>query len=626
MSDHFLDSLDAAYTDRLEGHGLLAQIHGFDWSRTAAGDIQQWPASLQHAMRIMLLSAAPMAVFVGRQGLLIYNEAVREMFGEHYEGSLGKPVTEVLPEAAAFYQRALDTCFAGQGVRFRDAPLRLRRHGRTDVGWFNLAFTPIADERAQIHGVLLIANESTIRVRALRDLERSRDRLDIALQAGGIVGIWDLDIQNNQVITDARFARFYGVDPEQAGQGVDLSLLSDSVIDEDRERVVAALRQAGESGQDYKCEYRSIGIDGTVHWLVSSARPLMNENGIITHLCGVVIDITEQMQATAALNTSELRFKTLADTLPQNIFSADAQGRHVYFNSRWHEFTGHPQGPVHELDWIAYLHPQDHQLVMDAWQHSVRSGETYDIEYRYLHHSGQYRWMRVMAQPLRDEAGNVVHWFGAATDVHETRTLAMQRELVAKELDHRIKNLFAIVDGLIALTSREHPELKPLAAPLRARLGALHRAHGLLRVDTSASTEGPQSLQQLMNTVLEPYIQSRHGHVRVGGDDVQVHANAVTPLALVFHELATNAVKYGALRHAQGTLTILCRHQDEHLHIKWQESNPGEHHDMQEGFGSRLLSMAVEMQLRGQFQRHWAERGPIIDITLPLSALQSAAS
>src|SRR5690606_21123560 len=152
---------------------------------------------LHQAMRIMLLSAAPMAVLVGRQGLLIYNETVRDMFGEHYAGSLGQPVVDVLPEAAAFYHRALDTCFAGQGVRFRDAPLRLHRHGRTEVGWFNLAFTPIADEQAQIHGVLLVANESTVRVRALRDLQRSSERLDLALQAGGIVGIWDLDIQNN---------------------------------------------------------------------------------------------------------------------------------------------------------------------------------------------------------------------------------------------------------------------------------------------------------------------------------------------------------------------------------------------------------------------------------------------
>lgn len=623
MPDLFLDHLDAAYADRLDqDHGLLAQIHAFDWSRTSAGPLQHWAAPLQYAMRTMLLSAAPMAMFIGREGLVVYNDAVRDMFGEHYQGTMGQPITRVLPEASAFYQRALDTCFAGRGVRFRDAPLRLQRQGRTEVGWFNLSFTPIADERDLIHGVLLIANETTVRVRALQDLQRSRDRLDLALQAGGIVGIWDLDIQNDQVITDARFAQFYGVDPRQASQGVDLSLLSAAVHDDDRDRVVAALRQAGERGEDFKCEYRSIGADGTTRWLVSSGRPVANEHGVVTHLCGVVIDITEQMQATAALNASELRFKTLAETLPQNIFSADPQGRHVYFNSRWHEFTGHPDGPVHELDWLAYLHPHDHDRVMSQWQHCLDSGDIYDIEYRYLHHSGEYRWMRVMAQPLRDERGGIVHWFGAATDIHETRTLAMQRELVAKELDHRIKNLFAIVDGLIALTSREHPRLEPLAVPLRERLAALHRAHGLLQLDIVAESTEPRSLQQLVRILLQPYIQSQQEHVRLEGDEVPVPTHAITPLALVFHELATNSAKYGALRHPQGTLLIDIRRSEEQLNIQWRERGTQRDAERPAGFGSKLLTMAVETQLRGRFQRQWDAGGMRIDIALPLSVLQ----
>src|SRR5690606_2909467 len=151
---------------------------------------------------------------------------------------------------------------------------------------------------------------------------------------------------------------------------------------------------------------------------------------------------------------------------------------------------------------------------------------------------------------------------------------------------------------------REHPQLKPLAAPLRERLAALHRAHGLLRVETSTGNEGPQSLRQLMNTVLEPYIQSRQGHVQLEGEDVLVHAIAVTPLALVFHELATNAAKYGALRDTVGTLAIRFQPRDDRLHIQWQESSEQQHADPQEGFGSRLLSMAVEVQLRGQFHRH----------------------
>ncbi|HTM78614.1 MAG TPA: HWE histidine kinase domain-containing protein, partial [Devosia sp.] len=125
--------------------------------------------------------------------------------------------------------------------------------------------------------------------------------------------------------------------------------------------------------------------------------------------------------------------------------------------------------------------------------------------------------------------------------LEQLRHLATEREIVANELEHRIKNLFALVNGLISLSVRDAPEMAPLAQTLRGRLAALHDAHGLIRATAGASgaTIGATSMLSLIRTLLRPYEDGEAGHISISGCDALADAGVVTPLALVFHELAT---------------------------------------------------------------------------------------
>jgi PAS domain S-box-containing protein len=95
------------------------------------------------------------------------------------------------------------------------------------------------------------------------------------------------------------------------------------------------------------------------------------------------------------------------------------------------------------------FHPDDQDKAWATWRHSLQTGEPYQIEYRLRHHTGQYRWTLGRALPIKDEDGNIVRWIGTCTDIHESRLAAEERELVAQELSHRIKNIFAVLTGII---------------------------------------------------------------------------------------------------------------------------------------------------------------------------------
>jgi two-component sensor histidine kinase len=193
---------------------------------------------------------------------------------------------------------------------------------------------------------------------------------------------------------------------------------------------------------------------------------------------------------------------------------------------------------------------------------------------------------------------------------------------VANELDHRIRNLFALVNGLISLSVRGKPELKPLADTLRSRLTALDHAHGLVRTGnrSSGARGGFTSLKELVVTLLRPYESAGDKHVVVDGDEVFVDGRIVTPLALVFYELATNSTKYGALNDPDGALGVHISRGIDELRIEWSERAAGAtgYSDAADiGFGSKLLDLTINEQLQGSYVRTCTEGGMDIKIILP---------
>ena len=329
----------------------------------------------------------------------------------------------------------------------------------------------------------------------------------------------------------------------------------------------------------------------------------------------------------AAIGDSEGRFRTLADTMPQMVWSTQPDGFHDYYNARWYEFTGVPAGSTDGEAWNGMFHPEDQERAWAVWQHSLDTGEPYQIEYRLRRYDGQYRWTLGRALPIRDDTGAIVRWFGTCTDIHEGKLAREEREVVAQELSHRIKNIFAVISGLIGFSARAHPGFAAIADDLRARVLALGRAHDFVRPHSAQSrpNAAQTSLQGLLVELFEPYQSRVAPRITVSGVDVAIDDRSATPLALLFHELATNATKYGALFTDTGTVAIHSRRDGDRVVIEWQErGGPAVDTPSHLGFGSQLIELSAVRQLAGTVTQRWNRDGLEVEIGFPESSLNRA--
>ncbi|MES2271974.1 MAG: PAS domain-containing protein [Pseudomonadota bacterium] len=325
-----------------------------------------------------------------------------------------------------------------------------------------------------------------------------------------------------------------------------------------------------------------------------------------------------------ALEDSQGRFRTLADAMPQMVWSTLPDGYHDYYNARWYEFTGMPEGSTDGEEWNGMFHPDDREKAWQLWSHSLATGAPYEIEYRLRHHSGQYRWTLGRALPIRDVNGTITRWFGTCTDIHERKMEMEEREVITHELSHRIKNIFSVIAGLINLSAREHPEMADIAGELRDRVIALGRAHDFVRPHSSASASemGQTSLFGVILQLLAPYQSDRQSRVTLSGEDQVVDDRSATPLALLFHELATNAAKYGALSNADGHIDIHISREGADCVLLWREhGGPVVHAPEGTGFGTRLISLSVERQLGGKILREWLPDGLAVTLHIPSRAM-----
>jgi PAS domain S-box-containing protein len=613
---------------RFEQDPTISLFNRFDWSTTRIGPIETWPETLRGAVRTMVVASTPMVMLVGEEGELLYNDAYAQFAGNKHPHIFGMPALEAWPEIADFNRSNIERGMQGESWTLHDQELVLDRHGHLESGWMDLHYSPIVSDDGRPMGTLCIVHETTARVLTEKALARSEERMSMAMSGTNLVGTWDWDVANNSVTSDSRFAELYGVDPLRAGLGLPIEEFLGSIHPDDAARVGEEITEALSTGAEYKSEYRLVTERGVV-WVLASGRPRLDAAGKAVRFPGIVVDISDQKQASEALAASELRFRTLADTMPQMVWSTLPDGFHDYYNARWYEFTGAPQGSTDGEGWNNMFHPDDQARAWEKWRHSLETGEPYQIEYRMRHHSGQYRWTLGRALPVRDEQGAIIRWIGTCTDIHESRLAAEERELVAQELSHRIKNIFAVLTGIISLSARNAPESKAFADQLRQRVFALGEAHDFVRphLHLSSGPAGQGTLSQLIERLMRPYSQNEQPRVTFEGDDMPVDDAAATPLALLFHELATNASKYGALLNEGGTVVITGLQTDENYRLTWREVGgplPTEPQELK-GFGTRLVQMSVEGQMHGQLERRWLPEGLVVDVTLPQDALSRSS-
>ena len=259
------------------------------------------------------------------------------------------------------------------------------------------------------------------------------------------------------------------------------------VIDPDhRERMAQAEAEAIAKMAPFNHEFAFTRNDET-RWcrIISAPRRL---DGDRLAWDGMFIDITEQKAIETRLRESEQKYQAIADSIDQMIWSTRPDGFHDYYNHRWYEFTGVPEGSTDGEEWAGMFHPDDQDRAWSVWRQCLATGEPYEIEYRLRHHSGQYRWVIGRAQCVRDDQGRIVRWFGTCTDIHEFKSAQHELRLLNDTLEERVAAAVAErvraeealrqsqkLESMGQLTGGVAHDFNNLLTPIIGSLDMLHR-------------------------------------------------------------------------------------------------------------------------------------------------------
>lgn len=308
------------------------------------------------------------------------------------------------------------------------------------------------------------------------------------------------------------------------------------------------------------------------------------------------------------------------DTVPGAVYAKDREGRILFGNAGFGAAVGWPSGGFLGKSDLELLVDKDlARAVMDNDQRIMVGHIRCQVEEKLRAADGSASYWLSTKAPFTDERGNVVGLVGVSIDITERKRLEERERLLAREIEHRDKNLLGVVQSVVRLTKA--PTVAEFRDAIAGRLEALSRAQGILMRERLQ----PVDFRALLLEELAAYNVSDSGRVRLAGPPVYVCAAAGQPLAMAFHELATNAVKYGAFAEASGTLDVgweVRRRTCELLYIEWKETkSPPVVAPRRHGFGTRLIRSVVERQLHGTVSLAWEPNGLRCAITLPMQSL-----
>ena len=363
---------------------------------------------------------------------------------------------------------------------------------------------------------------------------------------------------------------------------------------------------------------RQVVLHDTKTTFTLRIRPYRTIDNVIDGVVMTFVDMTERQASQETLRASEARFRMLFEFIDEGFCTLEkvetrpgepSDFRYLSANAGFERQTG-VGGVVGKT--IREAFPDEPQAWFDTYDAVMATGEPIRFE-RDL--ASQGRTLELYAFRFEDEA--ILKVGVIFLDVSQRKSHEEQQKLLLKEMDHRVKNLFAIVGGIVALGARSAATPKELAQTVQGRLGALASAHQLIRPDQSAAPGAKRetTLGELVRKVLSPYVDpagtGAGARIEAEGPEIAVGAEAATNVALVVHELATNAAKYGALSVAAGRVQISWVVAKGRMALSWTEiDGPAITAPPQrEGFGTVLARRSVSGPLAGDIVFHWNSDG-----------------
>lgn len=351
---------------------------------------------------------------------------------------------------------------------------------------------------------------------------------------------------------------------------------------------------------------------------IGNACPFYDSSGIQQGAILTLRDDSARLAAEVALAESEARFRTIADCAPAPVWVSGPVGVE-FANRAYGELAARPVEALLGHSWMGFLHEEDIPAVLELRTRAWKAGAPYGWEARFQRSDGEWLWIHASCAPRFGPDGEVQGFVGMAVDVTESRRAEAELRdserhlrLMVDELNHRVKNTLAIVQGLAQQSFRGGGVSIDVRSSFEGRLAALASAHDLL---TRKNWEGAE-LGDLVVAVVTAQCGDR---VAVDGPAVQLPPKLAVTLALAIHELCTNAVKYGALSVAGGRVAVAWTNQGDRLSLRWEENGgPAVVPPRRRGFGTRMIERALAAESGGNARLEFRPEGLVCEMEVDL--------
>jgi len=416
------------------GGATGAAIRARDWSDSPLGPVETWSATLRATLNVVLASAFPAFIVWGPERITLYNDGYAGVLHNKHPGAIGLPFRDVWPEIwdvlAPLVHR---TMVEGESFMMEDLPFVMLRKGYPENTWFTYSYAPLRDDDdGRILGLLCTCIETTEAVQArerraaseaaLRKSEaaarENAERVQLALQAGAIIGTWFWDLPRDRFTVDEAFARVFGLDPVLGREGLNLAQVVANVHPDDQAGLAAAIDDVRARGGHYAHQYRVRRADGRYYWIEANGRVDLGPDGTGLYFPGVLIDVESRRAVEAERDQAILQLRALNAELEQKVIAQalargrtwqlspdmlgvfDADGHFEASNPAWSVTLGWSEEEVAGTVLFDLIDESEQAETRSAWGMALeRKLPALRFESRFRHKNGGWRWLSWVAVP-----------------------------------------------------------------------------------------------------------------------------------------------------------------------------------------------------------------------------------
>src|SRR5665213_637771 len=364
------------------------------------------------------------------------NQAMLNIWGKSHD-VIGKSYSDVLTDfgEAEILERLNQVYTSNKAYHAINHRIDLTVNDSLKTYYVNYSLIPLYDIKGTVYGVMnTVADVTDLNV-AKQKVEIAEERLRLAVIATEIA-TWDLDIQTREIIYSPRLLEIFGHIPSKVLSHAEMRA---QMHPDDLHEVVEKAFDAALQSGTYKYEARVIRPDQQISWIRVQGKIFYDANNKPLKLIGTLREVTEEKQHQQELEESEQKFRLLADSMPQFIWTGDAEGNVNYFNETLCDYSGLTQDQILKAGWTILIHPDDRDENVKSWTDSITTGKDFIFEHRFRRYDGVYCWQLSRAIPQRDSTGKIQMWVGTSTDIQEIREMDQQKDYFIGLASHELK-------------------------------------------------------------------------------------------------------------------------------------------------------------------------------------------